>query len=342
MAGWRFRGVLLPEGEERELVVGSGETSELPGSYAITGLVDAHCHVTVDVGADGMPFVSDRAFADRRMEDLAREGVAVLRDVGGGSKITLDFARGTRPGLPLVLAAGRFHSTRERYFARMYTPCDPDQLDASIGIEVGLGATWVKIITDFPLVVDGVPVGQKGPTYDEETLARAVATAHSLGARVAAHSTIPASHLVAMGVDSIEHGNGLTEDDLVALGARGGAWTPTVGALIAAAEEARPEARPMFEALREHYRHHLPFALSAGVTVMAGSDAAVPVARDVALLVEHGLTPQQGIEAATLAARAYLGVEAADDLVTYDVDPREDPSVLTSPSAVVLRGERVL
>ena len=168
-----------------------------------------------------------------------------------------------------MLAAERFHSTRDRYFARMYTPCDPDELDASIRTQVDHGATWVKIVSDFPLVVDGIPSGEKAPAYDPESLARAVATAYSLGARVAAHSTIPASHLVAIGVDSIEHGNGLTEDDLIALGARGGAWTHTVGAVHEASREAPPEARLQFEALLEHYRHHLPFALGVGVTVMA-------------------------------------------------------------------------
>jgi hypothetical protein len=57
-----------------------------------------------------------------------------------------------------------------------------------------------------------VPSGQKAPTYDEETLARAVNFAHTLGARGDAHSTIHA-HRMAMGVHSIRHGNGLTEDD---------------------------------------------------------------------------------------------------------------------------------
>jgi imidazolonepropionase-like amidohydrolase len=314
--------VLLPEGSEGEVVV------------------DAHCHVTVDVDTDGLPYVSDRAFADRRLEEMAGQGVALLRDVGGASEITLDFARGTSPGFPVVVAAGRFHSSRDRYFPRMYTPCDADELDASIRSEVADGATWVKIIADFPRVVDGVPRGEKAPAYDEETLRRAVETSHSLGARVAAHSTVGASALVAMGVDSIEHGNGLTEDDLAALGARGGAWTPTVGAVVAAADHLPPERLPHLEALQEHYRHHLPIALRAGVTVMAGSDAAVPLARDIALLAEHGLTPIEAIEAATSAARTYLDVQPSGDLVTFDTDPREDPAVLANPSAVVLRGER--
>jgi imidazolonepropionase-like amidohydrolase len=73
MAGWRVHGVRLPQGEEGEAVVGSGDLVALPGSFAITGLVDAHCHVSVDVGADGRPFPSDRSFADARIEQLAGE-----------------------------------------------------------------------------------------------------------------------------------------------------------------------------------------------------------------------------------------------------------------------------
>jgi imidazolonepropionase-like amidohydrolase len=134
---------------------------------------------------------------------------------------------------------------------------------------------------------------------------------------------------------------GLTEEDLGVLGARGGAWTPTVGAVRNAGERTPPEQLPHLEDLREHYRHHLPIAIREGVTVMAGSDAVVPVARDIAVLAEHGLTPLQAIEAATGAPRAYLDIPASDDLATYETDPRDDPYVLASPAAVVLRGERV-
>ncbi len=294
--------------------------------------------MSVDVDQDELPFLADRDFSDQKLVELSRQGVAAVRDVGGDPAITLDYARGTRPGLPVVVAAGRFHSTRDRYFPRMYTPCDPDDLEESIRAGVALGATWVKVIADFPLVVDGVPSGPKATTYDEEALAKAVRLSHGLGARVAAHSTIAASELVAMGVDSLEHGNGLTEDDLAELGARGGAWTPTIGAVFASADHMPPG---LLEALSEHYRHHLPIALDAGVTVMAGSDGVVPVARDIALLARHGLTPLQAIEAATVGSRGYLGIDSSEDLVTYETDPRDDPTVLESPAAVVLRGIRV-
>jgi len=226
----------------------------------------------------------------------------------------------------------------------MYTPTDADELDDSIRAEIAAGASWVKLITDFPLMVDGVPQpGTLAPTYDDATLAQAVETAHHAGARVAAHSTIAASALVAMGVDSLEHGNGLTEADLVALGERGGAWTPTIAVVMAPAPpDASPQYAARIAAAGEHYRHHMPFALRAGVTLMTGSDALTSVAQDVMTMVQYGLTPLEALEAATVSARRFLGVEAGDDLVTYYTDPLEDPSVLASPAAVVIHGERLV
>ena len=97
----------------------------------------------------------------------------------------------------------------------------------------------------------------------------------------------------------------------------------------------------MIEAAGEHYRHHMPYALEVGVTLLTGSDAMVTVAEDIRTMVEYGLTPSQAIRAATTSARRFLGVDANQDLVTYDADPRDDPSVLSSPAAVVIRGQRV-
>src|SRR4051812_36726397 len=93
VAAFVFNGVLLPIDSPGEFIVGAGAPSPLPGSYAVTGLVDAHCHFTVDIGENEEPFVSGRAFADRRITELAHDGVTLIRDVGGSSEITLDYAR---------------------------------------------------------------------------------------------------------------------------------------------------------------------------------------------------------------------------------------------------------
>ena len=81
--------------------------------------------------------------------------------------------------------------------------------------------------------------------------------------------------------------------------------------------------------------------LFRSVRVLAGTDIVGTIAQEVALLAAHGLTAAQAIAAAGSGARDFLGIRPAGDIVTYHDDPREDPAVLASPAAVVVRGVRV-
>jgi imidazolonepropionase-like amidohydrolase len=149
------------------------------------------------------------------------------------------------------------------------------------------------------------------------------------------------SELIAAGVDSVEHGGALTEADLEKLAAAGGAWTPTLCAGIGAMRRGDDAARRWATERSERYRTLIPRAVELGVTVMTGSDVVGSVAEEVAVMFEHGLTPEQALDAAVGAPRAYLGRGGGGDLVTYAADPREHPEVLATPTAVVLRGHRV-
>lgn len=72
------------------------------------------------------------------------------------------------------------------------------------------------------------------PTYPVAQVRQLVDAVHAAGARVAAHTTTGhVKALIDAGVDSVEHGFGLDADDLAALAARGGAWTPTLCAFTA-------------------------------------------------------------------------------------------------------------
>jgi hypothetical protein len=50
------------------------------------------------------------------------------------------------------------------------------------------------------------------------------------------------------------------------------------------------------------------------------------------------LTVDEALRVATTAARQYLGDSSGEDLVTYELDPRENPDLLRKPAAVVIRG----
>jgi imidazolonepropionase-like amidohydrolase len=338
---WVFSGTLLDGGAGDRVVAGTGEEQELPGRYALAGLVDAHAHPTVDMDESGL-YLRDAEYGAARLEQYAAAGVTVIRDTGGRGEATLAFAREAADGRPAVTAAGRFLSPERRYFPRMYSPVAPDELADAIRDEVSAGAAWVKIIGDFPEWGENGPVPKStAPTYDMETLRLAVDTAHHAGARVAVHSAFPIPGLTEIAIDSVEHGTELDHAGIDALGARGGAWTPTLCAVLQGRNSDDPERRERAGQLQERLRDGLPYALARGVRVLAGTDVVGTIAREIALLAEHGLTVEQAIAAAGSSARGFLGIHPVGDIVTYDDDPREDPAVLGQPVAVVVRGIRV-
>jgi imidazolonepropionase-like amidohydrolase len=338
---WTFSGAFLDGMAADRVTVGAGEPRELPGRYALAGLVDAHAHPTV--ASDGRwPCLAGGGHGAARLGEYAASGVTVIRDAGGQREVTLGFARAAAAGHPVVTAAGRFLAPAGRYFPLMHAPVAPGELAAAVRAEVAAGAAWVKIIGDFPRWGDDGPVPHStAATYDPGTLRAAVEAAHAAGARVAVHSNLPDAGLVALGADSIEHGQALGHAELDALGARGGAWTPTLSAVLADRGSPDPAARARVGELRERLRDCLPYAVSRGVRVLAGTDVVGTIAGEIALLAGHGLSPGQAIAAAGSRARDFLGIHPEGDIVTYDADPREDPGVLASPAAVVVRGVRV-
>ncbi|HEY1699739.1 MAG TPA: amidohydrolase family protein [Trebonia sp.] len=343
---WTFAGTILdavPSGGTAgdQLVIGAGEPEELPGRFAVAGLVDAHAHPTV-ASDEEWPYLADREHGEARLADYAASGVTVIRDAGGRSEVTLALARTPSRGRPVVTAAGRFLAPPRRYFPRMHTPVPADELVSAIAAEIASGAAWVKIIGDFPeWGADGPVPKSMTATYDPAILRQAVDAAHAAGARVAVHSNLPDSGVTAIGADSIEHGAGLAREEIAALGARGGAWTPTLCAMLQSRDSPDPERRKRTEELRERLRDGLPYAVAQGVHVLAGTDIVGTIAEEIALLADHGLTVAQAIAAAGSSAREFLGIHPAGDIVTYDRDPREDPAVLARPAAVVIRGVRV-
>lgn len=148
------------------------------------------------------------------------------------------------------------------------------------------------------------------------------------------------------GVDSIEHGDGMSEADVVALAERGGAWTPTLCASIVETPGEDPDRRRRRMERRERMGHLLRLARSRGLRILTGTDVVGSIAREVALLAELGLTPEEALSAASTAAAGFLGAAGLRpgrpaNLVSYHDDPRDDPAVLARPAAVFAAGRRI-
>jgi imidazolonepropionase-like amidohydrolase len=167
------------------------------------------------------------------------------------------------------------------------------------------------------------------------------------GGRVAAHVTTDVvSELVQAGVDSVEHGTAIDESALRLMAQTGAAWTPTLCAVLSVPDTASEASRRRVAEYRQRFPELLPLAHRLGVPILAGTDTAGTIAREVALLAAHGLEPAAALKAATTAGYRFLG-EPFDQagqpttLVTYQNDPREDLAILSSPSAVIIDGVRV-
>ncbi|HEY3231431.1 MAG TPA: amidohydrolase family protein, partial [Roseiflexaceae bacterium] len=351
---WHIRAVRLPDGEHAEdWWIHEGRlydqpirgARDLPGGWALPGLVDAHAHLSLDFGGARLCQGSDELIA-ANLEAHSKAGVLVVRDTGmvPGARIDRRLARG-----PHILTAGRFLAPAGRYHAPLYKAVGPEQLVAAALAEVADGATWVKVIADFP----GPDGNWFAPrvNYAPDALRALVSAAHDAGARVAAHVSGPfVAEVVRAGVDSIEHGPLIDADLLTVMAQRGTAWTPTLLTVAGVLDQLAMTNSSIGAQAREalaRLNETLPLAAQFGVPILAGTDESPPgsVAREVAQLRRFGLSAVAALAAASTAARAYLGLpafSASADLVTFAADPRSDPEALAKPAAVVRAGRRIV
>ena len=347
--------VVLPEGERRELWVVEGRVTyepvrdavDVPGAYAMPGLVDAHCHVGLE--SDGA--VPDDVAEQHALAERAA-GALLLRDAGSPADTRwMD----EREDLPKIIRAGRHIARPKRYLRNYADEVEPDALVTAVERQAARGDGWVKLVGDW---IDR-EVGDLTPLWPADVAKAGIDRAHELGCRVTAHvfGEQAVGELVEAGIDGIEHGTGLDEATIALMAERQVALVPTMIQLenfpgFAEAAEAKfPAYARRIRALHERRFTTFGAALDAGVPIYAGTDAGgyLPhgiVGREIAAMGAF-MSPEQALGAGSWRARAWLGrpdvlAEGSPaDLVTFDEDPRVDLTVLSSPAAVVLRGRRV-
>src|SRR5262249_40920500 len=156
--------------------------------------------------------------------------------------------------------------------------------------------------------------------WDPAVMAGAVRTAQAAGVRVAVHTfgEEAVSALVRAGVDSVEHGTGLNDDDIAEMARRGTALGPTMinvltfGSIAEQAQGKSPAYAKHVRDLRDRFPAVVRNAHEAGVPIYVGSDAGGGIrhglaAREMLLLHESGGMPTLEVLAAgSWGARAWL------------------------------------
>jgi imidazolonepropionase-like amidohydrolase len=328
--------------EDVTKAAGAGATViDLGDVTLMPGMIDAHTHIMTDDQPDYTTVlvtqsISSRAIAaTARARDVLMSGFTSLRDVEseGAMYADADLADAIESG---VVPGPRLHvSTRGLAPTGGYLPLDaawdvtvrpgaqvadgPDELRKAVREQIKYGARWIKVYADFGLYLTANPARplRSHPNFTAAEMAAIVDEAHRHGVKVATHAMgwDAIDQALRAGVDSIEHGNGLTDDLATRMSAQGVFLVPTITPLRRVLDESPNEKQ---RAVIDAHKAAVKRAIARGVKIANGSDAgSYPwkngLAGEVMALVDYGMTPPQAMRAATSVAGALLDRRCSPD-----------------------------
>jgi imidazolonepropionase-like amidohydrolase len=355
---------------------------DVAGKTLLPGLFDCHTHVTFS-HIDTMrrlqtPFSYRFYEALHNLEATLRIGITTVRDAGGADLgIKQAVEDGLIRGPRMQISLGMISQTGGHGDGWMPSGIDlrldshpgvpntivngADEMRVKVRELVRMGADVIKVA-----VSGGVLSPRDKPTHAHfrlEELKVLVEEAGAAGISVMAHAqaTPGIKNAIRAGIRSIDHGIYLDDEAIEMMLARGTWLVPTLVAPLgvidaAAAGAAIPEAsiRKAHE-VAEIHRASFAKAVEAGVKVAMGTDSGVTPhgknLRELALMVEGGMTPMQAIEATTRSAAELMGLEdelgtleagKRADLVVLDGDPLEVATLADRIEAVYQDGARVV
>jgi imidazolonepropionase-like amidohydrolase len=350
------------------------ETLDLGGRTLLPGLINAHCHITMDAGPDPFAYTNRTNFPTlvlhslRRCEQMLKSGITTARDLGGYEFLEMAlrdaFAAGDWPG-PRLLCAGKVLTMTGGHGWPIGMEVDgPDEVRKGARENLKRGADCIKIMATGGVLTPGVEPGAQ--QLGEDEIRAGVEEAHKVGKLAATHAqgTEGIKAALRAGIDTVEHGIFLDDEAIQMMVERGVVFVPTLAApyqIVEAGEEKGIPAYALEKSRRVMEAHFRSFewALSAGVTIAAGNDGGTPfnpahdLITELRLMTEHGLNTLGAIRAATWGSAKALGLSEetgtvqagkwADLLVLEEgADPLADITALGRVWMVVKQGKVVV
>jgi imidazolonepropionase-like amidohydrolase len=349
---------------------------DLSKATVLPGFVDTHTHVLLqgditeeDYDAqllkESIPY---RAILAARNARIALEhGFTTIRDLETEGAMYADvdvkkaIANGEVPG-PRMQVATRAMTPTGMYPLLGYSwelkvPIGVQYVDGADGArkavreQVMYGADWIKYYSDRRYHFESDGVLHSMVNFTDEEAKAIVDETHRLGKKAAAHAIGSDGIAAALraGVDTVEHGDGLTDALIDEIAKKGLYWVPTiiVGAYVA------PGRGGNWTKMVDLEKAAFQKALKKNVKIALGTDAGgfdwkeLNEAKEFEYYVNYGMTPMQAIRSGTVVPAELLGwsdkigtIEPGKwaDIVAVSGDPLSDITELQRVKFVLKGG----
>lgn len=351
---------------------------DLADQTLMPGLIEGHSHILLHPYNETS--WNDQVLKESEAERVVRAvnhvyaslmaGVTTMRDLGSEGAGYADVGirdsinKGIIPG-PRLLVAGRALVATGSYgpkgfHERVNPPRGAQEADGLDGLsravreQIGHGVDLIKVYADYRWG----PGGVAAPTFTQSELETVVAITASSGRPVVAHAATAEGmrRAILAGVETIEHGDGGTDEIYRLMLEKGVALCPTLAAGDAISQyggwNKGVDPEPQRVLLK---RESFKAALDAGVTICFGGDVGVyphgENVRELEMMVDYGMKPIEALRAATsVNARIFhlsdivgqLKAGLGADIISVEGDPSKDISTLRKLHMVIRSGRTYL
>jgi imidazolonepropionase-like amidohydrolase len=356
--------------------------SGTPGILNVTGtcmpgLIDVHTHVFLQQDAISPNYdeqllkesVAFRTIRAVRSSALAlQHGFTTIRDLEteGAGYADVDLKKAIDAGLvpgPSMQVAGRALDVTGAYPLEGYAPeVQPlmphgvevvDGADASrkaVREQISYGVDWIKMYADRSDRIEEDTL-HGIPTFTIEEARAIVDEAHRERHRVACHARSVEAVETALlaGVDTVEHGVSITDEQLAEMKRRGIYYVPTLWDLdYSAGRRHSAELGKQFQIGQQTFVR----AMRSGIKIAFGTDIGgfdwqITPAKQMTTFVALGMTPEQAIQTSTRTGAELMGISADTgllragqfaDIIAVSGDPLKDVTALERVTLTIKHG----